>query len=323
MRNLLMFVVALSLSSFALAQNHLYLGAKAGYMNWDDDRFADSDDEDGGNVGGQIGYQFNSSTALELAASTDLSGPETEFYELALLNRFGGNDKLRPYWLAGVAFFDSDEENSIEEVTSGLVGIGISNFLSDRVELRGDVRGYYSFDSDAETGLFDFGANVALNYHFGDQAAPAPRRAAAPAPAPAPARRAAPAPAPIAAQVDEMRTITVQLNVEFETNKADVAAVYGDEIQEIADAMRAQPSIELVLEGHTDSAGSDVYNQGLSQRRVEAVKQILVSDYGISANRVSAIGYGESRPIADNATAEGRARNRRVVGVMSWEEKVQ
>ena len=64
MRNLLMFVVALSLSSFALAQNHLYLGAKAGYMNWDDDRFADSDDEDGGNVGGQIGYQFNSSTCL-------------------------------------------------------------------------------------------------------------------------------------------------------------------------------------------------------------------------------------------------------------------
>lgn len=53
------------------------------------------------------------------------------------------------------------------------------------------------------------------------------------------------------------------------------------------------------------------------------MKQILVSDYGISANRVSAIGYGESRPIADNATAEGRARNRRVVGVMSWEEKVQ
>ena len=139
-------------------------------------------------------------------------------------------------------------------------------------------------------------------------------------------RRAAPPATPAAvaaAEVAETRTITIRLNVEFETNSANVAAVYGDEIQEVANAMSAQQDLELVLEGHTDSAGSEVYNQGLSQRRVEAVKEVLVSQYGIDADRVTAVGYGETRPIADNSTADGRARNRRVVGVISWDQTVE
>ncbi|MNJ02860.1 Outer membrane porin F precursor [compost metagenome] len=66
-----------------------------------------------------------------------------------------------------------------------------------------------------------------------------------------------------------------------------------------------------MVEGHTDSVGPDAYNQKLSQRRADAVKQVLVQD-GVEASRVSSVGYGESRPVADNSTAEGRAVNRRV-----------
>ena len=335
MRNLLMFVVAVSLSSLVLAQNgHLYQGATIGYLNWDDDRFAGTDDEAGGQVGLQLGYEFaNNRRAVELGASTELTGPEIDLYELSLLNFFGQNENSsrRPYWIAGFAFSDNDEDDSVDDnVFSGLIGVGLSGFIDRRTEIRGDIRAYPSIDNDADDGgtFVDFGVNIAFNYHFRDHASgsssrSAPAPVATPAPQPEPARRVAPAPAPPAAEVAETRTITIRLNVEFETNSANVAAVYGDEIQEVANAMRAQSDLELVLEGHTDDRGSDVYNQGLSQRRVEAVKQVLVSQYGIDANRVSAVGYGEARPIADNTTADGRARNRRVVGVISWEETAQ
>ncbi|HAU02133.1 MAG TPA: hypothetical protein DCS26_03905 [Porticoccaceae bacterium] len=143
-------------------------------------------------------------------------------------------------------------------------------------------------------------------------------KAPAPAPVAAPVVEQAPEPAPVAEP--EVRTITVRLNVEFEFNKDTVLAVYGDQLEAIAAAMKAHDDIDLVLEGHTDSVGSDKYNMSLSDRRAKAVKAKLVADYGIPAERVSAVGYGESRPIDTNDTDEGRARNRRVVGEMSFSE---
>ena len=127
---------------------------------------------------------------------------------------------------------------------------------------------------------------------------------------------AKPAPEP------EKRTITVRLNVEFEFDKDIVRAIYGDELEAVANAMKAHEDIELVLEGHTDSRGKEDYNQDLSDRRAKAVKAKLTEVYGIPASRISTVGYGESRPIADNATDEGRARNRRVIGEMSYTEIV-
>ena len=79
--------------------------------------------------------------------------------------------------------------------------------------------------------------------------------------------------------------------------------------------MARHPEVSATIEGHTDSNASDSYNLKLSQRRVDAVKQILIDKFGIESSRLNAIGYGESRPIATNATAEGRQQNRRVVAV--------
>jgi OOP family OmpA-OmpF porin len=67
-----------------------------------------------------------------------------------------------------------------------------------------------------------------------------------------------------------------------------------------------------VVEGHTDSVGNDDYNQKLSQRRADAVRKYLV-DKGIAGARLTATGLGETQPVADNGTADGRAQNRRVV----------
>jgi OmpA-OmpF porin, OOP family len=72
------------------------------------------------------------------------------------------------------------------------------------------------------------------------------------------------------------------------------------------------PQSQIVIEGHTDSYGGDETNMTLSRQRAEAVSQYLSSQFGIPAFRITAIGYGETRPIANNETAQGRARNRRI-----------
>ena len=77
--------------------------------------------------------------------------------------------------------------------------------------------------------------------------------------------------------------------------------------------------VSTVVEGHADSNGAAAYNKQLSQRRADAVRNALIRDYGIAANRLSAVGYGEERPIADNKTAAGRSANRRVIAVMQAE----
>jgi OOP family OmpA-OmpF porin len=73
----------------------------------------------------------------------------------------------------------------------------------------------------------------------------------------------------------------------------------------------------VTVEGHTDSQGSDAYNQKLSQSRADSVKAALITSYGIGADRVKAVGYGEAKPVSDNASAAGREQNRRVVGQVS------
>ena len=114
------------------------------------------------------------------------------------------------------------------------------------------------------------------------------------------------------AVAEPAEAVRVELDVKFDFDKAQVKQEsYGD-IKALADFMKQYPQTSTVVEGHTDSVGSDAYNQGLSERRANAVREVLVNQYGVESNRVQAVGYGESRPVADNATADGRAINRRV-----------
>src|SRR5690606_28319905 len=106
--------------------------------------------------------------------------------------------------------------------------------------------------------------------------------------------------------------VRVELDVKFDFDKAAVKPESQADIKALADFMSQYPQTTTVVEGHTDSVGTDAYNQGLSERRANAVRDVLVNQYGVGADRVSSVGYGESRPVADNATAEGRAINRRV-----------
>ncbi len=145
-------------------------------------------------------------------------------------------------------------------------------------------------------------------------AAPAPAPAPAPraAPAPAPSAAPAPAPAPVPAPPPPAATkVTYAADAFFDFDKSvlkpEGKAKLDDLISKVKDI-----NLEVVIAvGHTDSIGTDAYNQALSMRRSEAVKAYLVS-HGIEKNRVYTEGKGEKQPVADNKTREGRAKNRRV-----------
>lgn len=83
-------------------------------------------------------------------------------------------------------------------------------------------------------------------------------------------------------------------------------------LEEIARMLRDHPELALAIEGHTDSDGDDAHNQELSERRAAAVKAFLLKTYGIADSRLQTAGFGESRPVGDNATPEGKQQNRRV-----------
>lgn len=118
------------------------------------------------------------------------------------------------------------------------------------------------------------------------------------------------------------QTIHKTLYIEFGLNNAKIQPSSKDAIQQLGKLMREYPDASLELDGYTDSTGKADYNQQLSQKRAEAVKQALVNDSGIGADRIKAVGKGEANPIADNGTAKGRAKNRRVEAVISGSRQV-
>ena len=151
-----------------------------------------------------------------------------------------------------------------------------------------------------------------------DGALTPPPPAAPPAPAPAPAPEPAPAPAPVAppppvvvpaAPVSEK--ITYQSDALYDVGKSVLKPDAKSKLDDLV-SKTAGLNLEVIIAvGHTDSDGSDAYNQKLSVARADSVKNYLVSK-GIEANRVYTEGKGEKQPVADNKTKEGKAKNRRV-----------
>ena len=123
------------------------------------------------------------------------------------------------------------------------------------------------------------------------------------------------APKPVAVAPAPIQYESIELKVLFDNDKSLVKPDYYPEVKRVADFMARHPEVSATIEGHTDSNASDAYNVALSQRRVDTVKKLLIEKYGIQANRLNSVGYGESRPVATNATAEGRQQNRRVIAV--------
>ena len=115
----------------------------------------------------------------------------------------------------------------------------------------------------------------------------------------------APAPIPKGTKIAEIP------GPNFDFNKSTLTAEGKRKVADASKILKDNPTIHVEVGGHTDSIGSDKYNQGLSERRAKTVADELVKD-GISASRLTVRGYGKRKPVADNKTEAGRARNRRV-----------
>ena len=318
---------SLTIGTMAQANEGLYVGTSLTGYYLDSERFVGGGEDSV--VGGlNFGYRFFNDWALEVGIGSEIAGEDMDtakfdfYYWLGEANP--DSKEWRTYLVSGFSYHDFDDEDGnltvpyLEDIDGAehswqfALGVGMSKMISDHWEFRGDIRGLHKI-REGQHGINDAAINLALNYYFNaPKAAPLPAR-----PTPVPEFDDAPVPEP------EMRTISVRLNVEFDFDKDTVRNIYGGELEAVANAMKAHDDIELVLEGHTDSRGSDAYNQGLSERRVAAVKAALAETYGIPVDRISAAGYGESRPIADNNTDEGRQLNRRVIGELTYSEAAE
>jgi outer membrane protein OmpA-like peptidoglycan-associated protein len=131
----------------------------------------------------------------------------------------------------------------------------------------------------------------------------------APPPPPAPVVAEAPPPPPPPPPPVQKKIVLRGVNFDFD--KSSIRADARPVLDEAINILKSQGSVAIIAEGHTDSTGSDAYNQALSVRRANAVRDYLVAG-GIEASRISTEGFGETQPVASNSTRDGRAQNRRV-----------
>ncbi len=271
-------------------------------------------------------------TIQDVDGKRELKGKDTAITRVFgnLVKNYNLTNDFSLYALAGlgVEFFDHELSHHQEDGLFGNYGLGMKYQLIDSLALKFDVRHLINFNHGDNTMLYTLGLAVP----FGERTKAAPV-VAEPAPVAAPV--VAPAPVdkdsdgdgvidrldqcpntPKGAKVDSVGCITlINLNVNFDTDKSDIKDIYSTRIHEFANVMNVDKRLKADIEGHTDSVGSVAYNQKLSERRAASVVKAL-NGLGVEKNRIKAVGYGKSKPVASNETAEGRAENRRVQAVM-------
>jgi OOP family OmpA-OmpF porin len=127
---------------------------------------------------------------------------------------------------------------------------------------------------------------------------------------------AEPAQEKTAAVPPEMIRFCTTLDIQFEIDRYAIEHEYEASVERLGAYLKKYPATTAVIEGHTDEVGTDEYNMQLSQRRANSVMEYLVTHSGIAPSRLKAVGYGKTRPVADNRTEEGKRQNRRIDSVI-------
>lgn len=285
----------------ANTEGNVYLGFGLSSLALDSERVVDVPTRSPGHtpkIGSLfLGYQFNDKWSVDLSYGADMSNNVDTNQVSVNGYRFFTEKKWKPYISAGLSSFGIDDatEDRTEQFQAG---VGISGTLSDNLELR---LGYqHMFEIGGES-YNDDNVTVALNWHF--------RK-------PAPAAVAKPEAQPETVPQQKEVVDTFELLVQFDFDKSTIKSVFQPQFDEIARVLKESPEITMVVEGHTCWIGTEEYNQGLSERRANAVKNRFAEEHGINADRIKTVGYGESRPVADNNTLSGRQKNRRAISVI-------
>ena len=205
-----------------------------------------------------------------------------------------------------------------KNATNYKFGVGLQYALTPSLGMRLEAERYRIDDAVGNKGDIDL-LSVGLIYRFGGEAPPPPPPPpeAAPAPPPPPPPPAAEPPAPqkvvielrgVQFQFDRPRPGQTDLNGILDKPVSDSVAI----LDQAADTLKRYPDTQIQIDGYTDSIGSQAYNLKLSDRRAEFVAKYLTA-HGVPASQISGTkGFGKDDPVASNATAEGRERNRRV-----------
>ena len=325
------FVAATSFGALAQGQGAVEIEGNVTKQYYDSER---NFKNDGTNPGVRLGYFLTDDVSLDLGYNEthnargdvfnkDIKGSKAKLDATYHLGTVG--DAIRPYVSAGFAHESLGQatRNGRDHSTFANLGAGAKWYITDNLFARAGVEAMYNIDN----GNTEWGPSLGLGLNFGGSGGKV-----APTPAPAPVAevcsdsdndgvcdnvdKCPDTPANVTVDADGCpavaEVVRVELDVKFDFDKSVVKPnSYGD-IKNLADFMKQYPQTTTVVEGHTDSVGPDAYNQKLSERRANAVKQVLTQQYGVESSRVDSVGYGETRPVADNATEEGRAINRRV-----------
>jgi OOP family OmpA-OmpF porin len=274
--------LAMGVSAVAQADAHPYAGVGAGYIYGDNS---------GNTVGGQLGYHFNQDWSAELSYYDTVSQNEADVTSLTGAYRLWG-DQTQILALASLNNVNMESHSADNGVALGL-GIGVSHYITDQLEVRASVQSLVWQDHDTD---LDALATLALNYHFGTHQEAV----------------AEPEPEKVAPAV----VMTKTLHAHFDVDKSKVRAADKAEIIPVADAMKNNPGSTATIVGHTDSTASEAYNQKLSERRAEAVKKVMV-EQGVNPDAIETSGRGELEPVDSNDTAAGRQANRRIEAVVT------
>lgn len=273
---------------------------------------------------------FNDSGVwLPHSTGSDLS---VDGYRLDAVFSLGTSTGASPYVALGYTKLNPDPELGDPDDMMD-IGLGMKYAVTPNLFVRGDVRALHSWDNEDT----DYSAGLSVGYLFGksmvveqpEQKTEQPEQKTTESDTDGdgvPDSRDACPDTPAGSQVDErgcptslpggQEEVSIELEVLFDTNKAAVKQEYYDNIKRVAEFMRQYPYTTAEIEGHTDSDGSVKLNKRLSQRRADAVREVLISQFNVETSRLTAVGYGEERPIADNSTKAGKHKNRRVVAVV-------
>lgn len=298
--------------------NQFYGAVGAGLTRLDpdaDDSSIDVGDLSSAGFSVAVGYDFTSWLSVELYYA-DLGSASIDFLDqdvgdvdyqvygvdaIATVYRFGNRERqgLSLYARAGLGGLENDSNLDFrrDHATHVSFGAGAEYGFQNGLALRAELN---SFDTDAQL------LQVSLVKRFGGS--PNQRATLSPIPNPVPAATTTPieAPAPIAQTPAPTSWPTAYFGFDVDTLSAEASETVKDIASVLSDVEG-----QIIIEGHADETGPIGYNQALSTRRANAVRDQLVAE-GIDASRTVVRGFGETRPAVSNATAEGRAQNRRV-----------
>lgn len=314
-----------------------YVAPGLQWMEFDD--HVDYKDDEGGFIG--LGYDFTDRWSAELSLfelnPDNALGSEVDIdsYKVDLLYDLNWNiGAVETFVVGGMGNLNTDGGND----TLWDVGVGVKYAFSDRITWRTALRSFNYFDRNF--GDNDVGIDTSLIFYLGKSNSATRSNSETPS---APQTTSTPATptvidsdrdgvpdnrdncddTPLSYAVDGSgcpipveEIARVELLVNFDFDKSEVKPQYFSEIEGVADFMEQYPDVVVELEGHTDSVGTEAYNEGLSERRASAVRDVLVDRFDIQGGRVTSRGFGESQPVATNDSSVGRSQNRRVITVI-------